>query len=140
MKAEFFKDANGKIWFFYARGIQTRNCPTKVRTCEEAKKEAKNTEKNKRAVRQQMIDELEAYEAQMRADNKKEKRATVDKMKETMNQYYNNLKKEANPRLAQTGQDDEDDELDRILKTLKPNTTAKNFKEFLKREDNCLKS
>jgi hypothetical protein len=21
MKAEFFKDANGKIWFFYARGI-----------------------------------------------------------------------------------------------------------------------
>jgi hypothetical protein len=86
-----------------------------------------------------MIDELEAYEAQMKTETKKEKRATVDKMKDMMNKYYSNLKKEAKIE-AQTGQDDEDDELDRILRTLKPNTTAKNFKEFLKREDNCLKS
>jgi len=30
------------------------------------------------------------------------------------------------------GLDDEDYELEDILRTLKPNTTAKNFKEFLK--------
>ena len=52
MKAEFFKDSNGKIWFFYARGIQCRNSPnTKALNCDDAKKQARNTEKNKRAVR-----------------------------------------------------------------------------------------
>lgn len=82
-----------------------------------------------------MIDELEAYEAQM----KTQKNATIDRMKTMMNDYYQNLKIEAKIE-DQTGLDDEDYELDGILRTLKPNTTAKNFKEFLKREDNCIKS
>lgn len=39
MKAEFFKDTNGKIWFFYARGIQCRtNTNTKALNCDDAKK------------------------------------------------------------------------------------------------------
>jgi hypothetical protein len=82
-----------------------------------------------------MIDELEAYEVQM----KTQKNATVERMKGMMNDYYQNLKIEAKIE-DQTGLDDEDYELDGILRTLKPNTTAKNFKEFLKREDNCIKS
>lgn len=56
-----------------------------------------------------------------------------------MNVYYTNLKGEVGIE-DQTGIDDEDYELDDILKTLKPNTTAKNFKEFLKKEDNCNKT
>lgn len=36
--------------------------------------------------------------------------------------------------------DDENYDLDNILKTLAPNTTATNFREFLKREDNCTKT
>ena len=27
MKAEFFKDLNGKIWFYYAKSIYCRDCP-----------------------------------------------------------------------------------------------------------------
>ena len=56
-----------------------------------------------------------------------------------MNLYYSNLKGEVGIE-DQTGIDDEDYELDDILKTLKPNTTPHNFKEFLKREDNCNKT
>ena len=136
MKAEFFKDMNGKIWFFYARNIQCRDSPNKkALNVDEAKKHAKLTEKNKKAVRMQMIDELQAYEKSI--DPKKNH--TIDRMTDMMNEYYQNLKIEAKIE-DQTGLDDEDYELDGILRTLKPNTTAKNFKEFLKREDNCLKS
>ena len=56
-----------------------------------------------------------------------------------MNQYYTNLKSDVGIE-DQAGIDDEDYELDDILRTLKPNTTAKNFKQFLKREDNCTKT
>jgi hypothetical protein len=56
-----------------------------------------------------------------------------------MNTYYQNLKTEVKL-VDQAGKEDNDLELDGILKTLKPNTTAKNFKDFLKREDNNLKN
>lgn len=60
-------------------------------------------------------------------------------MLNTMNSYYTNLKTEVGIE-DQAGLDDEDYDLDVILKTLKPNTTATNFREFLKKEDNCLKT
>lgn len=82
-----------------------------------------------------MIQELESYEAQQ----KSQKSHAVKKMLNLMNQYYANLKSDVGIE-DQTGIDDEDYELDDILRTLKPNTTAKNFKEFLKREDNCTKT
>ena len=56
-----------------------------------------------------------------------------------MNNYFENLKTEVGINEA-SGVDEEYNELDSILKTLRPNTSAKNFKEFLKLEDNCLKS
>ena len=56
-----------------------------------------------------------------------------------MNAYYSNLKNEVGIE-DKNSLDDEDYELDDILKTLKPNTTAQNFKEFLKREDNLTKT
>ncbi len=82
-----------------------------------------------------MIQELESYETQQ----KNQKNVATKKMLNLMNQYYTNLKNDVGIE-DQTGIDDEDYELDDILKTLKPNTTAKNFKEFLKREDNCTKT
>ena len=82
-----------------------------------------------------MIQELESYEAQQ----KSQKTNAVKKMLNLMNQYYANLKSDVGIE-DQAGIDDEDYELDDILRTLKPNTTAKNFKEFLKREDNCTKT
>lgn len=88
-----------------------------------------------------MIEELETHEAQMEKEisQKNKTPPTIHRMKTMMNEYYKNLKIEAKIE-DQTGLDDEDYELDGILQTLKPNTTAKNFKEFLKREDNCVKS
>jgi hypothetical protein len=56
-----------------------------------------------------------------------------------MNTYYQNLKTEVKL-VDQAGIEDDDLELDGILKTLKPNTTAKNFKEFLRKEDNNIKN
>lgn len=57
----------------------------------------------------------------------------------TMSSYYTNLKSEVGIH-DKAGMDDENYDLDNILKTLAPNTTATNFREFLKREDNCKKT
>ena len=81
-----------------------------------------------------MISELETYENQQ----KNAKSAAVGKMIGVMNQYYTNLKNDVGIE-DQTGIEDDDYELDDILRTLKPNTTAKNFRSFLKRENNCTK-
>ena len=82
-----------------------------------------------------MINELEQYESQQ----KNQRSGAVQEMLKMMNQYYSTLKNEVGIE-DQTGLDDEDYDLDNILKTLKPNTTPVNFREFLKREDNCTKT
>ena len=53
-----------------------------------------------------------------------------------MNGYYDVLKTEVGIE-DKTNTHDEDNDLDDILRTLKPNTTAKNFKEFLGVGSNC---
>ena len=53
-----------------------------------------------------------------------------------MNDYYTELKKDV--KFEDQGTIDEDDGgLDEILRKLKPNTTALNFKEFLQVKGNC---
>lgn len=53
-----------------------------------------------------------------------------------MEGYYTDLKKEVG--IGQPQNDNEEDnELESILNTLKPNTTANNFKEFLDIKSNC---
>jgi hypothetical protein len=64
-------------------------------------------------------------------------------MLKKMGSYYQSLKDDVNIEVKEDddeGQIEEDPELDDILRTLKPNTTSTNFKEFLKREDNCIKT
>lgn len=53
-----------------------------------------------------------------------------------MNGYYNEMKTEIGLD-ENANKDDEDTNLDDILRTLKQNTTAENFKEFLNIKDNC---
>ena len=60
-------------------------------------------------------------------------------MLKLMDDYYGNLKNEVGIE-DNNDLEDKDFELDGILETLKPNTTAENFKEFLKREDNLTKT
>ena len=55
-----------------------------------------------------------------------------------MNTYYQNLKTDVG--IHEQHIDDEDNNLDDILRTLKPNTTARNFKDFLKPTANCTKT
>lgn len=59
----------------------------------------------------------------------------VKRMFDYMQEYYNELKEDANLN-ENVDLDEGDNELEVILKTLKPNTTAKNFKDFLSQKDN----
>ena len=81
-----------------------------------------------------MIAELEQYEQQQKLS----KNVATQKMLGVMNSYYTELKNEVGIEEQQV--DDEDNNLDDILKTLKPNTTATNFKEFLTPSQNCTKT
>ena len=82
-----------------------------------------------------MIAELEQYEAQQ----KNQRNEAVQQMMRMMDKHYVGLKNEVNID-DQAGLEDEDYDLDNILNALKPNTTAKNFKEYLRKGDNCLKT
>lgn len=53
-----------------------------------------------------------------------------------MNGYYRDLKNDVGVE-EQNTIDDNEDNLDEILKKLKPNTTPSNFKEFLQVKGNC---
>jgi hypothetical protein len=65
-----------------------------------------------------MIAELEQYEAQQKIT----KNTATQLMLNVMNSYYYNLKNEVG--IEEQKVDQEDTNLDDILKTLKPNTTA----------------
>ena len=52
-----------------------------------------------------------------------------------MKGYYENLREKIDAE-NENNIDEEDNELESILTTLKPNTTAENFKEFLNPKDN----
>lgn len=53
-----------------------------------------------------------------------------------MNSYYNELKSDVGIE-DKKSLDNDDGNLDEVMRTLKPNTTSSNFKEFLNISDNC---
>ena len=103
---------------------------------EDAKKEARKIQQNKEKLRMQMISELQAYESQQKAT----KNNSTNKMMAIMNNYYTQMKSEVGIDKNQSIQDVDDGGMDEILRTLKPNTTARNFKEFLGVADNCTRT
>lgn len=136
MSAEFYKDELGFIWFFYAKDIYTRKVKNKKTiSSEEAKLEAKRQQQNKEKVRQTMIDELHQYEQQ----RGNVRNVATQRMLDMMNSYYNELKTEVGLE-EKDDHDEEDHSLEDLLRALKPNTTAKNFKEFLTLEGNCTRT
>lgn len=133
MVAEFSKDENGYVWFYYAQEIYIRDVPNKkTLNSKDAKREAKKIAENKEKVRQTMIQELQQYEAQQR----NQKNRATEKMLDFMNSYYKEMKSEIGMD-DNAKHNDDDNNLDDILRTLKQNTTAENFKEFLSIKDNC---
>mgnify|MGYP006107374817 CR=1 FL=1 len=56
-----------------------------------------------------------------------------------MDSYYSDLKKDVGVEPDQNS-DGDDDQLEGILSTLKPNTTPGNFRDYLNKKDNCNKT
>lgn len=90
-----------------------------------------------------MIAEIEEYQEEANAIQNK----CIDRMLGIMDAYYSNMKldmgiaEQQKLLLAeQEGQNDDALKLDEVLNKLRPNTTAKNFKEFLQRSDNINKT
>jgi len=64
MKAEFMKDENDYIWFFYAKDIYMRENKHKSPTAnKDAKQRAEELKANKELAKRQLIQELHEFEA-----------------------------------------------------------------------------
>ena len=57
---------------------------------------------------------------------------SIGRMLNIMDSYYSNMKQDMGI-FEKNNFEEEDSKLDEVLKTLRPNTTAKNFKEYLSR-------
>jgi hypothetical protein len=57
-----------------------------------------------------------------------------------MDGYYSSMKEDMGIFQKNNDEEVEDAKLDEVLKKLRPNTTAVNFKEFLNRKDNMTRS
>ena len=143
MKAQFLKDDNGNIWFFYATNIQTRsrvkNIPTSIAEAAEGSKAKAGDIDDK----EEMTEEIDQYKADQEGIQNK----CIERMMGIMDGYYSTMKadmgiaEQQKMLLAeQNGSNDDALKLDDVLTKLRPNTTAKNFKEFLLRADNVNKS
>lgn len=146
MKAEFLKDDNGNIWFFYASNIQARsrfkNAAMNQQMggnslAQESKSKAELDDKD------EMLAEIEEYQEEANSVQNK----CIDRMLGVMDEYYSNMKLEMGiaeqQRLLMAEQEGSNDDalrLDDVLTKLRPNTTAKNFREFLLRSDNINKT
>ena len=81
MKAEFFKDENDFIWFYYAKDIYMRkNKHKKALSNDDAKKRADKIQQNRDIAKKQLIKELESFEKCY----KKDKNKAVEKMMDQM--------------------------------------------------------
>ena len=88
MKAEFFKDENDWMWFFYAKEIYMRKCKTnKGLSNVDAKKKAEKIKEDKARAKKQLIEELEEFN-----NPKGPKNTAIANMLNHMNSYYEELK------------------------------------------------
>ena len=64
---------------------------------------------------------------------------SIGRMLNIMDSYYSNMKKDMGI-FEKNHYEGEDQQLDDVLKALRPNTTAKNFRDFLSRQENVNRS
>jgi hypothetical protein len=136
MKCEFMKDAFHDVWLYYAKDVHVRKQlrPLSL-NAEEAKKMHKAGADQKNKNRVQLIEGIEDFKIQADDDDN----GAVDRMFGYMEKYYGQLKADAQL-VGNVDLDEGDCELEGIMKTLKPNTTAKNFKDFLSQKDNNIRT
>ena len=62
MKAEFTKDENGWIWFFYSRDIYIRKNKNRQGLSNvDAKKKAEKAKEDRENAKKRLVDELESF-------------------------------------------------------------------------------
>jgi len=146
MNAEFFKDDNGFIWLFYAKNIFIRKSHHEqgliagTLSKAEVQKQAKKKLEDKERAKRQLIEELKTFEREQfgggrRHENATKKNGKVTKMMNFMGEFYEDLK-------VQEGIDDnylridkaDVPKLENVFRSMDPNCEAKNFKEYLKFE------
>ena len=57
-----------------------------------------------------------------------------------MDSYYSSMKEDMGIKEKHDDYAEEDHKLEEVLRTLRPNTTAKNFKHFLARQENITRT
>lgn len=137
MKAEFMKDDNGFMWFFYAKNIHIRKgklpgMQDSVVSKDEAKKAAQRKREEQEKAKQQLIQELDSFEKECSKRGGPEKYKPILKMMEFMERYYAELKekqgiKEHSLEVHSTKVPN----IEEVIQRLNPACDAKNFKELL---------
>jgi hypothetical protein len=86
-----------------------------------------------------LLKELQEYEASLADTTTKKDTSVKNKMLSFMTDYYDKMKYDMGIN-QNYGVEKDDADLDAVLKQLKPNTTAKNFREFLTKRENVYKN
>ena len=129
MRAEFLKDSCGNVWFSYASGITYRECGGRVAWKEAGELNDEQVLAHQRAQQDMLRREMEQYQREAKFDKAKDL-FIMKQMHGFMEDYYEGMKKElgidASYRL-----EEQDPPLAEVLAAIRPNVTAKNFKEYL---------
>lgn len=137
MKCEFQEDENKNIWFTFASDIQYRDTKFKAIDGMNPKDLQCDLKKQQDQQKLLLLDELKEQEEAMNETAKEN--AVRKEMYKFMSEYYSEMRAEMHLDENQA-QDEEEPKLEQVLRTLKPNTTAMNFKEHLKPSQNFSKS
>lgn len=135
MFVEFFRDENDFMWFYYAKDIHIRKSLTRTGMSNaEAKKKAQKIRENKAKAKRELIAELEKFESTQKA----QRNQAVSRMMGLMSDYYIDLKKKEgiDDQFLNMDKNTEITRLEDIMKKIRPNCKANNFKEYLNQEGN----
>jgi hypothetical protein len=140
MKTEFLVDENSNVWFTFASNIHYREMDNKlVFNKVDSSKAALNFQQHQQQKKDMLLKELQEYEASLQDTTTKKDQQVKNKMLDFMTGYYDKMKGDMGIN-ANYGVEKDDADLDAVLKQLKPNTTAKNFRDFLTKRDNVFKN
>lgn len=147
MRVEFLKDENGNLWFVHAKDIHTRKKKDKLTISGQGSKRIADALANhQQRQHDNLTEELAEYEVSVQPDPATKYQRfgqghlePKNEMLSLMEDYYETLKTDIG--IDPTKKDDGDDPgLDVMLKSLKANSTAANFKDFMTRSQNLHKS
>ena len=138
MRAEFLKDEMGNVWFSYANNIKYRECGSRVPWKENGDMNEEQVEAHNKAQQDMLHREMETYQKNAKFERAKDF-FVMKQMHGFMEDYYQNMKNEMGID-ATYGIEEQDPPLAEVLDLIRPNVTAKNFKDYLQKTDNVHKT